>query len=60
MPGIAEEPFVLSQLIKLHERHGLKILEEGGLNTFPFAFSPDNFCGKAFGMLLYVIASRDS
>ncbi len=60
MPGITEEPFTLSQLIKLHQRHGLSILAKGGVNTLPFAFSPDKIIGNIFGMLLYVIAQKDS
>lgn len=58
MPGIEETPFVLSDLIRLHERHGLLIIGKGGINTLPFWFSPDALLGRYFGMLLYTIAKR--
>ena len=58
MPGIEETPFTFSQLLKLNKRHHLKILDQGGVNTFPFAFSPDRLFGKNFGMLLYSIAQK--
>ena len=58
MPGIEETPFVLSELSALHERHGLKILAKGGVNTFPFAFSPDRVSGGFLGMLLYTVAAK--
>jgi len=54
MPGIDEKPFVLSGLRDLHVRNGLKILADGGVNTFPFRISPDRWLGRAFGMLLFV------
>lgn len=56
MQGIEETPFVLSELVALNQRNNLKVLERGGLNTFPFAFSPDKIFGKTFGMLLFTIA----
>ncbi len=58
MPGIEEDPFVLSQLIDLNERNGLKPLTSGGLNTVPFAFSPDGLFGSMWGMLLYTISKK--
>ncbi|OGW95773.1 MAG: hypothetical protein A2Z81_09055 [Omnitrophica WOR_2 bacterium GWA2_45_18] len=58
MPGIEETPFVLSGLIDLHRRHHLSILAQGGLNTFPFAFSPDKLMGSWWGMLLYAIGKK--
>jgi len=58
MPGIEEKPFIIRELIDLHLRNGLKIVVTGGVNTFPFAFSPDKLFGKTFGMLLYVIAKK--
>lgn len=58
MPGIEEDPFVLSQLIDLNERNGLKPLTSGGLNTVPFAFSPDGLLGSMWGMLLYTISKK--
>lgn len=58
MPGISEKPFVLSELIELNQRHGLEILKKGGLNTLPFALSPDQIVGHVFGMLLYTISKK--
>ncbi len=58
MPGIEEEPFVLNGLVDLNRRNGLKVISQGGVNTFPFAFSPDRLVGSQFGMLLYTISSR--
>lgn len=58
MPGIHEEPFTLKQLAALHREKDLQLLETGGINTFPFAFSPDKLLGRYFGMLLYVIAQK--
>lgn len=58
MPGIEETPFVLKELIDVHERNGLSVLKKGGVNTIPFRFSPDRMVGSTFGMLLYVIARR--
>jgi len=60
MPGIEEKPFVLSQLIKLNQDNGLSVLQSGGLNTFPFAFSPDQLFGRFFGMLLFTIAQKNA
>ncbi|MFT5169465.1 MAG: 2-polyprenyl-3-methyl-5-hydroxy-6-metoxy-1,4-benzoquinol methylase [Lysobacterales bacterium] len=59
MPGIEEDPFVLSGLMKLNERNGLSVGERGGINTIPFALSPDRLVGSWFGMLLYTIAKDD-
>ena len=58
MPGIEETPFVLSDLVKIHERNGLSVIQKGGINTIPFRFSPDRWIGSAFGMLLYVVARQ--
>ncbi len=58
MPGIEESPLVLRELVKLNRDNGLKILESGGINTFPSAFSPDCVVGKSFGMLIYTVASK--
>ena len=58
MPGIEETPFVLNELIDLNQRNGLKITAQGGINTFPFRFSPDRILGPTFGMLLYTIARQ--
>ncbi len=58
MPGIEEDPFTLKQLVDLHTRNGLAVIEQGGINTFPFAFSPDRYFGSTFGMLLYVVAKK--
>ena len=58
MPGIEETPFVLKDLINVHERNGLTVIQHDGLNTFPFAFSPDKFFGRAFGMLLFTVSKK--
>lgn len=58
MPGIKESPFVLSQLVKLNERNGAKIICKGGVNVWPFALSPDKLLGHLFGMLLFTIAKK--
>ena len=58
MPGIAEMPFVLDELVDLHERNGLRIVEKGGINTLPFRFSPDKWLAEQFGMLLYIVARK--
>jgi SAM-dependent methyltransferase len=58
MPGIEEKPFTLSELIHLHKRNQFEIISTGGINTLPFAVSPDPLLGKTFGMLLYVIARK--
>ena len=60
MPGIEEEPFILSQLFDLNVRNGLRVLKQGGVNTFPFVFSPDKLIGHIFGMLLFTIAEKSS
>lgn len=57
MPGIHEDPFTFQGLLNLNRRNGLRVIQSGGLNTWPFAFSPDRLCGRAFGMLLYTIAT---
>jgi SAM-dependent methyltransferase len=57
MPGIQERPLTLTELKVLHERNGFRIAASGGLNVFPFRFSPE-FLGAQFGMLLYVIAKK--
>lgn len=58
MPGIEETPFVLKELVDVHERNGLSVIRKGGVNTIPFRYSPDKWVGSAFGMLLYVIARK--
>lgn len=58
MPGIDEKPFTLKQLVELNERNGLAVLQKGGVNTLPFRFSPDQFIGSLFGMLLFTISRR--
>ena len=58
MPGIEETPFILKELVEVHERNGLSVIQKGGVNTIPFRFSPDQWMGSTFGMLLYVIARR--
>jgi SAM-dependent methyltransferase len=57
MPGITEEPFVLSGLRAMHERCGLQVIDSGGMNVLPFRLSPE-FLGSAFGMLLYTVAAK--
>lgn len=59
MPGIEEKPFVLKELVRLNQRNGLHVFGQGGINTFPFAASPDNSVGRWFGMLLYTLAKKD-
>lgn len=59
MPGIEETPFVLKELVAVHERNGLQVIGKGGVNTFPFRFSPDACLGSSFGMLLYVVARKN-
>ncbi len=56
MPGIEEKPFILKDLVSLQKDLSVEIVEKGGLNTFPFSFSPDKICGKYFGMLLFTVA----
>ena len=58
MPGIDETPFILKELLDLNQRNGLKVIQKGGVNTFPFAFSPDEVFGSSFGMLLYTVAGK--
>lgn len=58
MPGIEETPFVLKELVNVHERNRLRVIQKGGVNTLPFRFSPDRWTGAAFGMLLYVVARK--
>ena len=59
MPGIEEKPFVMSGLIDLHQRNGLKVVRSGGINVLPFRFSPDKSLGRYLGMLLFVIAKKE-
>ena len=59
MPGIDETPFVLRGLVRLNTCNGLSVLQTGGINTFPFFFSPDQLFGRFFGMLLYTIAEKN-
>lgn len=58
MPGIKEDPFILSELIDLNERNNLRVISRGGINTVPFAFSPDFLVGPVFGMLLFTISKK--
>jgi 2-polyprenyl-3-methyl-5-hydroxy-6-metoxy-1,4-benzoquinol methylase len=58
MPGIEETPFILKDLLHLQDINGLRVVEKGGINTFPWAFSPDKTLGPLFGMLLYTITSK--
>lgn len=58
MPGIEEDPFVMPRLIDLNERNQLEVIEQGGINTFPFALSPDKFVGQIWGMLLYTVSKK--
>jgi SAM-dependent methyltransferase len=55
MPGIEEKPFTMKQLVDLNKRNQLRVIQQGGVNTFPFRFSPDKIAGSHFGMLLYTI-----
>ena len=59
MPGIVEYPFTLRKLVDLNEKNGMKVISKGGVNTFPFKFSPDNIFGELFGMLLYTISQKN-
>lgn len=58
MPGIEEDPFTMKRLLDVNARNGLDVLAQGGINTVPFAFSPDSLFGSQFGMLLYTIAKN--
>ncbi len=58
MPGIDETPFILSGLVRVNTRNDFEVLKTGGVNAFPFAFSPDKIIGRAFGMLLYTISRK--
>ncbi|MCA9407500.1 MAG: class I SAM-dependent methyltransferase [Candidatus Omnitrophica bacterium] len=58
MPGIEEEPFILKDLVRLQSSNSLTIIQKGGINTLPFAFSPDHLVGSLFGMLLFTIAKQ--
>ena len=60
MPGIEETPFILKQLIKLNTQQALTILEQGGINTLPFRFSPDRFIGHIFGMHVFTVAQKNA
>ena len=60
MPGIKEVPFRQKQLIELNERNGLKVIEQGGVNTLPMRFSPDKLLGPTFGMLLYTVSRKST
>lgn len=55
MPKIKESPFVLKELIDLNKDLSLKTIEYGGINVFPFKYSPE-FFGSNFGMILYCVA----
>jgi len=58
MPGIEETPFILKELVDVHERNGLEVVQKGGVNTLPFRYSPDQWVGSVFGMLLYAVARK--
>lgn len=58
MPGIKEDPFVLSELKRMNQRNGLEVVHCGGVNVFPFALSPDRILGKILGMLLFTVARK--
>ncbi len=58
MPGINETPFTAEGLVSVHKEVNLQIEKAEGINTFPFAFSPDKLMGKYLGMLLYVIGKK--
>jgi len=58
MPGIKEKPFTLKTLIDLNQRNGLVIIRQGGINTLPIYFSPDQSIGHLFGMLLFTVAKK--
>lgn len=57
MPGIEEKPFVLQELEDLNRRNQLAVVQSGGVNVFPFRFSPE-FLGGAFGMLLFTVGKK--
>lgn len=59
MPGIEEKPLTMKQLVELNARNGLNIVEQGGVNTLPFSFSPDKTLGPAFGMLLFTASKNN-
>ena len=59
MPGIEEKPFILSQLIGLNEKAQLRMVNGGGVNALPFRWSPDQWVGDLFGMLLFTIARKN-
>ena len=59
MPGIDERPFVLNELINLNVRNESKVIRSGGVNTLPFAVSPEGKCARYFGMLLFTIAQKE-
>jgi len=54
MPGINEYPFTMGKLKQFYS--DMEIVESGGLNLIPFAFSPDKLFGSYFGMILYLFA----
>ena len=58
MPSIKETPFILRNLIKLHQHNGFKTLDSGGINVLPIKYSPEKYLGKYFGMLLYTICIK--
>ena len=59
MPSIKETPFILRNLIKLHQYVGFRVIDYGGINVLPIKKSPEKTLGKYFGMLLYVICKKD-
>ncbi len=58
MPGINEQPFVLSEVCKINDSNNFCVIKKGGINVLPFAFSPDAWLGSRFGMLLYTLARK--
>ena len=54
MPGINEKPFTLAELKNLYIKNNCRIIESGGINVFPFKYSPEKI-GDKLGMLVYAI-----
>jgi len=59
MPGIDEKPFVLTQLVGLNRRNGLRVTQSGGVNTLPVGLSPEGPVAAVFGMLLFTVAQHE-
>ncbi|MBF0521702.1 MAG: class I SAM-dependent methyltransferase [Candidatus Omnitrophica bacterium] len=58
MPGIQENPFAMKELADVNVRNGLVVINQGGINMFPFCFSPDKILGEYFGMLLFTVSKK--